>query len=658
MKQRESISGVSRPAEPGSRARPRLRGPTLAAGAVAAACTLGPVVASAEPSLQDYRYFRALSIDLQGRLPARDEISAFEKEGFDLDGWIEERLTGGRYAERVRRVYMDLLRLEVGATFVFQPRPIVVRRVNVIGPDNKDLPIYYRHGQRRPRVETDGMFCMTSAEAGLQFSPNGIPTPGAGTKKVTQAMLDANTVLVKPWWLYRDYAAANPTDRYDAAEWASLHPGYQPADGLVKGLDGLPVTQIRICKEEAQKPAFGTVFATGLVSQPAPGEQPPYGRLTHLPRDTAFAKEHKGDPIECASGTALVNSADCGCGIGLERCVPGATSAADPQAFVMPTDMPLGRELPFESKTSTGAEWSRQAWAAEASAFIDDIVAKDLDFREILTSRATVVNGPATQFHRFFGGSGCCTDTNAFGYVAPKPLTDPASMPSLLPHDMVDFVRVEDRGPLASGILTMPIFLTKYGTRRARAHVLYSAFLCKEFTSQNSELVPSEEPDLTKRSGCKDCHATLEPMAAHFARIRENDWVYLPVEEFPVSNPLCKANAQGVIPTFCKGYYDPAFTTTDAGELRGAHASPANAAAGPGALAQQIVDSDEFPLCVAANIAGSFLGRPLGADDEALHQALSKELVDGQFRVRALVAAIVKSEAYRLANDRLNPEEQ
>lgn len=400
MKPTRSNPGLpSRPRATPPAARVRLRGAALAASA-AAACALVPVAAHAEPALQDYRYFRALSIDLQGRMPSRGEVAAFEKEGFDLDGWIEERLTGARYAERVRRVYMDLLRLEVGATFNFQPRPIVLRRVTVVGPDGKDLHIYFKHTQRRTRVETDGTFCLTFAESGLKFAQNGNPTPNAGTKTVTQAMLDANTVLVKPWWLYSDYKAANPNDKYDAAEWATLHPGYRPVDALVNGPDGQPVTQVRVCKEEAQKPAKGTVFATGLVTPPAPGDAPPYGRLTHLPRDTKFAQDHEGEPITCGSATALANSADCGCGAGLERCVPGSSTANDPQAFVLPTDMPLGRELPFEVAASTGGEWSRQAWAAEASAFIDDIVAKDLDFRDILTSRATVVNGPAAQFHR------------------------------------------------------------------------------------------------------------------------------------------------------------------------------------------------------------------------------------------------------------------
>ena len=76
------------------------------------------------------------------------------------------------------------------------------------------------------------------------------------------------------------------------------------------------------------------------------------------------------------------------------------------------------------------------------------------------------------------------------------------------------------------------------------------------------------------------------------------------------------------------------------------------------ALAQEIADSEEFPRCVAANVATSFLGRPLTVDDQPLHEELSTTFVDGQLRLRALVRAIVKSEAYRLANDRLNVEEQ
>src|SRR5215467_11193258 len=122
--------------------------------------------------LQDYRYFRALSIDLAGRVPTRDEVADFSRPDFDLDGWIEQHLTGPAYAERLRRVYMDLLRLEIGPSFQFVPNSIVLRRETVMGPDGKDVYIYYRRGQRRVPEGTDGSFCLTPAETGLEFPPN------------------------------------------------------------------------------------------------------------------------------------------------------------------------------------------------------------------------------------------------------------------------------------------------------------------------------------------------------------------------------------------------------------------------------------------------------------------------------------------------------
>ena len=104
---------------------------------------------------------------------------------------------------------------------------------------------------------------------------------------------------------------------------------------------------------------------------------------------------------------------------------------------------------------------------------------------------------------------------------------------ALVPEDTATWLPVADRGPHASGILTMPIFLTKYGSRRARAHVAYSAFLCKDFVADTAKLAPSDEPDLTKRPGCSTCHQTLEPMAAYFTRVAESDWTWLPATSVP-----------------------------------------------------------------------------------------------------------------------------
>src|SRR3954462_1389667 len=97
----------------------------------AAAVSSAAPSAEAKRSLTDYRWFRALSIDLQGRIPSKDEVASFEKDGFDADGWIDAHLAGPSYAERIRRIYMDLLRLEVGKSFQFVPRSTVLRRLQI-----------------------------------------------------------------------------------------------------------------------------------------------------------------------------------------------------------------------------------------------------------------------------------------------------------------------------------------------------------------------------------------------------------------------------------------------------------------------------------------------------------------------------------------------
>jgi hypothetical protein len=661
MKQKKGTLG-----HPPRNAAPR-RSASLAAGLAAAACALGTQSASAEPALQDYHYFRALSIDLQGRVPSRAELAAFEKPGFDLDGWIDDHLDSPLYAERVSRIYLDLLRLELNTTFVYRPSLAVLRRALINGPGGKPMYVYYRFGERRQRPDTDGVFCLTFKESGLKTGPNGTQF-GADGKPVTPGMppavvvdqttLDKYTKVVKPWWLYRDYASANPKDLY-TPDWQKDQPSYLPSDAMINDVDGTPATQIRICNEEADsnKDGTGTVYTTGLTTPYKSGDPIPYDRLVPLPRDSKYATDNTGKTIPCDTQTAHGYTLGCGCGAGLERCIPGTSDSLDPASFNQPFEAPLGREMPFATNTQAESGYSRQAWAVEASAFISDIFANDRDFRDMLLSKATVVNGPAAQFYRFFAGGSCCNDTVSYGYTYPTQLLDPTKLPPLLPHETNKYVRIEDRGPLASGILTMPIFLMKYGTRRARAHILYNAFLCKDFVSANSSLMPSTEPDLTKRSGCKDCHATLEPMSAYFARIRENDWVYLPKEQFPVQNPACKSN-KGTIPSFCKNYYDPAFTTDTSATLRGAYSSADNADAGPGALAEQLTKSPDFASCVVKNVASSFLGRPLDVDDEPLEEALTKTFVDGGYRVRAVVRAMLKSDQYRLGNDRLNAEGQ
>ncbi|MGZ5970079.1 MAG: hypothetical protein ACXWP4_20545, partial [Polyangiales bacterium] len=63
---------------------------------VAALATIAasPRAEGSTKKLVEYRHFRALSIDLLGRMPTREEIAAFEADNFDMDAWIDRHLEG------------------------------------------------------------------------------------------------------------------------------------------------------------------------------------------------------------------------------------------------------------------------------------------------------------------------------------------------------------------------------------------------------------------------------------------------------------------------------------------------------------------------------------------------------------------------------------
>ncbi len=658
-------------------------------------------LAAATPAhtLDEYRHFRALSIDLNGRVPTRAELAQFEATGFDLDAWIDDRLSGPAYADRMARVYLDALRLQVGASFQFVPNLTTLRRVQVNGPDGAPLWIYFRQGQRRARVETDGAFCLTLAETGQQYPAFAAPTtPDAGAMlNVSQAVLDQYTALVSPWWLYADSSSASPSDRYDPATWAQRFPGFVPSQKLLSDQadGGAPmVQQVRICKEESQATSDGAVLVTGrctepLASRPAwctKGNPPPYGRMTNPPTDTAFAaaagaaQKRDGTPlprVDCTSRIGFTNSDECGCGPGLERCMPGAGYGFENPALVFQSVDPLGADQPVDSAEQPASSWQRLWWGEEAAHFLAYLFSADRPLTEMLTGRYGFVNGPLSQFYKSAARGTCCdAPAVALGLLEPEPLLDPKSLPAgLLPQAAQDWRPVADRGPHAAGLLTMPVFLTKYGSRRSRAHVLYQAFLCRDFTASNQGLKPSTEPNLMVREGCRDCHATLEPMSAYFARIQESDWTYLPAQSVPLRYGGCRVNDAGVpanAPPYdgglgvgCTALYDPAFSDGDAGTLRGAYPDLAvagqfdpatgeplaHADQGPLGLAKEIIESGEFDACVSQQVAEAFLRRPLTSDDDALKAALASAFSSAGRKPKAMVKALLLSDAYLRANN-------
>ena len=674
-------------------------------------------------TLDDYRHFRIAAIDLAGRMPTREELSAFERPDFDEDRWIDAQLAGPGYVERMTRIYMDVLRLEPNLNFSSGPAQLF--RQEIQGPDGKPVFVFYRSGQRREREGSDGEFCLTPDETGLVVRPN---AQAIGTaKKVSKKVLEKYTTLVKPWWLYRDYRSTTPSQRLGDG-WTDADPNYKLADGLMTDPNGKPTVEVRVCREEAQAEDTGHVYASGRTNAkppdakpgangkalpngakgalptkpsspkpltatttttatttatttttvtptttttttatpmsgammgapatPTPPPQPklPGGRLKPAPLDRPYATQHKGEPLSCDSKMALDYATDCGCGVGLERCVPN-DSPNQGSAFFFPNHMPLGPGLPLDSVKQQAQRWFPYWWSREAARFLDDLFASDRDFRQILTGHQTFVNGPLAQFYKTIQRGNCCGVEASFGMTEEsEPLFDPKNVPAdLEPQDIGKWELVADRGPHAAGILTLPMFLEKYASARARGAAVYNAFLCKSFLADDStQLTPSSEPNLMVRPGCSTCHATLEPLAAYFARIEPGSFVFLPESSFPAHSTTCKKDRNGKMNGACNALYDIAFADDKGAMLRSAYGSPAHTDATPAGAALDITRSPDFASCAVQRVTSSFLGRPTTPDDAPLLLALDDEFVKSGFRMRALVRSLVRSSAYRKSNN-------
>lgn len=154
-----------------------------------------------------------------------------------------------------------------------------------------------------------------------------------------------------------------------------------------------------------------------------------------------------------------------------------------------------------------------------------------------------------------------------------------------------------------------------------------------------------------KRPGCQTCHATLEPLAAYFARIEPSSTVFLPATNFPAVSAACRKDKSGKLNGNCNALYDVAFADDKGATLRSAYGSIAHADAAATGAGQDITKMPEFAECAVQRVASSFLGRPTNADDAPLLTALDKEFVASGFRMKTLVRGIIRSSEYRKANN-------
>lgn len=620
--------------------------------------TLVVVPAHAAPStrtLDDYRHFRIAAIDLLGRMPTRAEVAQFEQPTFDFDKWIDAHLSGPAYTERLTRIYMDLLRLEPNLNFPAGQAQLYRYEIQVEGGAKQF--VYYRNNQRRIPEAIDGEFCFSPDEIGVVV--RGPTEKTAPTKVVSKKLFAERTVAVKPWWLYKDYKASPPKERYGEG-WKDASLQYKLDEGLLSDPDGKPTAVVHVCKEEAAHAEKGHFYLSGRTKVDKEKEKDKDarfagGRPKPPPIDKPFAIQHKNELVDCSGRVAAESSAECGCGLGLERCFPSEGTNNGGTAFHFPNKQPLGPGSALDSVKQRADRWYPYWWSREAVHFLDDLFASDRDFRQILTGHQTFVNGPLVQYYRSIQKANCCGPeaTLQGGMIEEDaPLFDAKNAPAdLAPTDVDTWRPVSDRGPHAAGILTTSMFLHKYATARARGAVLYNAFLCKSFIAENAQLTPSTEPNLMKRPGCQTCHATLEPLAAYFARVEPSSTVFLPANHFPVVNAVCKKDKNGKLNGPCNQLYDVAFADAQGATLRSAYGSLPNADAGPDGAGKAIGAMPEFAECAVQRVTSSFLGRPTTPDDATLLTQLQKDFVVGGFHMKTLVRGIVRSAEYRKANN-------
>ncbi|MBX7114170.1 MAG: DUF1585 domain-containing protein, partial [Myxococcaceae bacterium] len=201
-------------------------------------------------------------------------------------------------------------------------------------------------------------------------------------------------------------------------------------------------------------------------------------------------------------------------------------------------------------------------------------------------------------------------------------------------------------------------------TQRARVNEFYEAFLCKHFAPPAGAKVPAaddacnRENNLAKRCGCNYCHATIEPVGAHWGRFGERNATYLDPLRFPRFDTKCRECAlAGNISceNECANYVMQAFDGDGAASLgllktylyRTPDEEP-NIAGGPRLLVERMMQSGDLERCAVKNVWNQLLGRPMTMPEQALYLETLTQKWTAQGRAyKNLVKLIVTTDAYR-----------
>ena len=243
---------------------------------------------------------------------------------------------------------------------------------------------------------------------------------------------------------------------------------------------------------------------------------------------------------------------------------------------------------------------------------VSSVVERDEDYFDVFTTRRSAVTGPLSLFFR----------RQAEG-ARPIPVTPPAPPDQIPALDYEDTTWHEyERAPEHSGVLTTLAYRVRFPTDRARAAHFRTLFQCRPFVPPSDGSFPgpddpcTREPDLSKRCGCKGCHASLEPMTSWFGKWAERSGEFVPDPKLPLADP--KRVEEGV---------------------RG--------------MVEAAIASGELESCIIKTAWRTLVGRPMTDDEQKGRlSALETAFEEQHRRYRALVRSLVTSPEYRGISDR------
>ena len=368
-----------------------------------------------------------------------------------------------------------------------------------------------------------------------------------------------------------------------------------------------PGTQVKVCAFDAQ------ALPTSLGTAPCPEGAPKQGPKACVACDSTNAS----------------STGRCGCGPNLRWCYSENTD----KAILASLEESLLR-------------------------VIDDAVMGATPYSQILTGEGTYVDGRIAFWMRHLSRAANTRKTYNPSVPEDGAVDDDP--------DYTDTVFAPlARSGIHSGVLTHPAFTLRFQTNRGRANRARVAFSGLYFVPPSGLDTGCNETtdDLTERCTCRQCHQTLEPLAAHFAGVAEAGSALMTDHEvYPLYRADCDPTISSKIPADCLRFYATEVTAHKPGTLlpyqyldddtftHGLGLAAADE--GPAGMAADLIETGQFHTAIVASLWRRLLGRELQLDDEAPGNdaALQAELVSDFAATddfRGLVRAIVTSAQYR-----------